>query len=99
MTIGPDYDEEAAADALVHGPWPFTGGRLEFSARPLHRADARHFARLFGMRRRRASCQNDLIRLLPSLARRFPCFRRWSWWRRVDSNHLPADYETAALAG
>src|SRR6267143_667634 len=26
-------------------------------------------------------------------------FRRRSWWRRVDSNHLPADYETAALAG
>src|SRR6267378_7453967 len=26
-------------------------------------------------------------------------FRRQTWWRRVDSNHLPADYETAALAG
>src|SRR3954468_22184356 len=30
MTVEPDYDEEAAADALVHGPWHFTGGRLEF---------------------------------------------------------------------
>jgi hypothetical protein len=31
------------------------------------------------------------------LSRRVPA--RKGWWRRVDSNHLPADYETAALAG
>jgi hypothetical protein len=22
----------------------------------------------------------------------------WEWWRRVDSNHGPTDYETVALA-
>jgi hypothetical protein len=49
-------------------------------------------------------CPSDrrtAVQRLPSTRRkqrRSSCSRS-RWWRRVDSNHLPADYETAALAG